>query len=318
MSLKITLTVPGEDGTQDTLELDHNPLYSYKLTSAYALGVIRKEMGWEETDKWADSKRCPEADGTSNQEVASKQVGTFTEFKIQTFQTLTGITDFDQFTCQAWRPKQEPSSYSSVERMHNNVHNFTGTNASIPEKEKVKRRGNMADVQTSSFDPVFWLHHVNCDRLTALWQALNLNCIINEWLSGRDRSVAKVGTEEGGESNLEPWHKSAEHSVSDYYIANDTKELTSTFINGYYYPETPLEYFKDSDQMKRHTTEDIYRLYAPKSLRTPALRAPKANWGSPPDRPVNPTSAVSNTEEGIRHWQVFCGSRTLLSRARCR
>ncbi|UPL00492.1 hypothetical protein LCI18_011426 [Fusarium solani-melongenae] len=299
MSPTITLTVPGDSpDSQKKLKLDHNPLYSYKFTSKFAIDTIQNEMGWEKTDAWAESKRCPEADGRSNQEIANVQVGTFRIFKNQTFQILTAVKDFDQFTCQAWRPKELPYAYNSVEGMHNNIHNYTGTNNTVLFDENTKRLGSMTDVQASSFDPVFWLHHVNCDRLTALWQALNPNCIINEWPSLNDRFVAKEGTNEGGTSNLEPWHKSSAHTMEDYYVANDTKELSSTFLGGYYYPETPLEYFRDPEQMKKYTTRKIYELYAPPNLLPPPLREGKGFKGIQPPVEANPG-------ETTRQWQVF-------------
>ncbi|KAK4696632.1 hypothetical protein P7C71_g1311, partial [Lecanoromycetidae sp. Uapishka_2] len=33
--------------------------------------------------------------------------------------------------------------------------------------------GHMSDVPVAAFDPIFWLHHCNIDRLCAMWQALN-------------------------------------------------------------------------------------------------------------------------------------------------
>ncbi|EOO01105.1 putative tyrosinase protein [Phaeoacremonium minimum UCRPA7] len=306
MSPDITLTIPGtSSGSQDTLYLDHNPLYSYKFTSQYAIDLLQKELNWDTTDAWQESKRCPDADGKSNQEIANVQVGTFHAFKLQTFQALTAINDFDQFTCQAWRHNEGPQAYNSVEGMHNNIHNYTGTNDTVLYDNNTKLTGNMTDVQASSFDPVFWLHHVNCDRITALWQALNPDCIINEWPSLNDRYVAKEGTVEGGQSNLEPWHKTAQHSVSDYYIANDTKELTSTFLGGYYYPETPLEYIQDPVQMKAYTTQKIYELYAPANLLPPALRDSKGGFKAQPPAENIPAGVGANPQESVRHWQVF-------------
>jgi hypothetical protein len=32
----------------------------------------------------------------------------------------------------------------------------------------------------SAFDPIFWMHHCNCDRLFAIWQALNYDVYVSE------------------------------------------------------------------------------------------------------------------------------------------
>lgn len=272
MSPEITLTIPGQkEHTTDTLTLAHNPLYSYRFTSDSAIELMQGELRWHHTDAWAESKRCPEEDGRSNQAVSDKQVGTFTEFKEATFKAITQVTDFDQFTTQAWRENQGPHNYSSIEDMHNNIHNYVGTNDSVLKKLQhnipTSRTGNMTDVQASSFDPIFWLHHVNCDRLAALWQALNPGAVIQEWKSLMGRFTADAETMEGGKSRLEPWHRSSDHSDQDYWIANDTKDLISTFDGGYYYPETPLELLRDPAKMKAYTLKQIYSLYTPQSLR---------------------------------------------------
>ncbi|KAF4444538.1 Di-copper centre-containing protein [Fusarium austroafricanum] len=273
MSPDITLTVPGKSkGVNATKYLEHNPLYSYKFTSPSAIKLLQQEMNWENTDAWTESKRCPDA------------------------------TDFDQFTSKAWRPDGSPHTYTSVEDMHNNIHNYIGTNDTIlndeEEIEITKLMGNMTDVQASSFDPVFWLHHVNCDRLTALWEALNPDCTIAEYPSLLPRYVAVTGIMEGGESSLEPWHQTAQHDMSDYYIANDTKELTSTFKGGYYYPETPLEYIADKQAMKTYTTKQINILYGPKKKRA-VPPPPKGGF-----QDVKPPVAA-NPGPATRYWQVF-------------
>ncbi|KAF5660864.1 tyrosinase precursor [Fusarium heterosporum] len=70
---------------------------------------------------------------------------------------------------------QEVSTgYLSLEYIHNNIHNLTGgSNLKAPGKIGGYGLGHMSDVPVAAFDPVFWLHHCNIDRLLAMWQALN-------------------------------------------------------------------------------------------------------------------------------------------------
>lgn len=296
MSPDITLTVPGKTaGTKETLRLPHNPLYSYQFTSSWATGVIQNEMQWPSTAAWAESKRCPDANGNNHQEIANAQIARVAKhFKTATFDALTNVTNFDQFTTQAWRPKQPVKAYNSVESMHNTIHDYTGTNDSVDQN---KQYGNMSDVQASSFDPIFWLHHVNCDRLTAIWQAMNPNTTIDEFPSQTDRFVKRSGAVEGGTSNLEPWHKSSAHSMTDYYVANDTKELISTFDGGYYYPETPLDLLKKPDQMKTYVTQQVYKLYAPASLLPPAQKV--ASNAATNGKSVNRTATNGTASDSL-------------------
>ncbi|KAI3400373.1 hypothetical protein diail_3390 [Diaporthe ilicicola] len=325
MTPDITLTVPGKQpGTKESLHLTHNPLYSYRFTSKWATQTVQNEMGWASTAVWSESKRCPDANGNSHQEIANAQVSTAAKsFKSSTFDALTHVTNFDQFTCQAWRPKQPVKAYNSVEGMHNTIHDYTGTNDSVDQN---KMYGNMSDVQASSFDPIFWLHHVNCDRLTALWQAMNPNCTIDEFPSLTDRFVKRAGAVEGGTSNLEPWHKSPAHSTADYYVANDTKELISTFGAGYYYPETPLDLLNKPDQMKTYVTQQVYKLYAPPSLHplvqklasATAMSLKSTQGAAANDKQSDSLAGINrqhqqpvsahnrtNTNHDTNHWQVF-------------
>lgn len=52
-------------------------------------------------------------------------------------------------------------SVPSLESTHNTVHNSIC--------------GTMCNLDVSAFDPIFWLHHTNVDRIGALWQAINPN-----------------------------------------------------------------------------------------------------------------------------------------------
>jgi tyrosinase len=108
------------------------------------------------------------------------------------------------------------------------------------------------------------LLHCHIDRLTAIWQAMNYqDTEICELPSYTPRATAVSGTKENGTSNLEPWHSSEKHDTNDYWIANHTKDLDSTFKYGYYYPETPLDLRNDEISMKKYATAQVHELYAP-------------------------------------------------------
>jgi len=63
-----------------------------------------------------------------------------------TAQTAMSNTDFSSFQ-------------SALNSPHGSVHGRVG--------------GNMGSVPYAGFDPIFWLHHANVDRLWAVWQASN-------------------------------------------------------------------------------------------------------------------------------------------------
>ncbi|EFY96910.2 tyrosinase [Metarhizium robertsii ARSEF 23] len=70
----------------------------------------------------------------------------------------------------------KPTEYLSLEMIHNNIHVWTGGWVEGPVTKVTGvpvTAGHMADVPVASFDPIFWLHHCNVDRLLAIWQYLN-------------------------------------------------------------------------------------------------------------------------------------------------
>ena len=100
---------------------------------------------------WTESKRCPNANGDSQMNVADKQIFKRGPTLKKEIFNIMPILDFGQFSCTAWKKKSDPTHYPSLEDAHNTVHNFVGT-----EDTTTAPTGNMTDVYSSSFDPIFW------------------------------------------------------------------------------------------------------------------------------------------------------------------
>ena len=103
---------------------------------------------------------------------------------------------------------------------------------------------------------------------------------IAETESYTDRANAVTGTKESGLSNLEPWHHTSKHNPDDYWIADDTKDFNSTFDNGYYYPETPLEFQKDPVEMRKQAIVQLNYLYGGDEMLA-KMRLPPSERGDP-------------------------------------
>lgn len=65
-------------------------------------------------------------------------------------------------------PAINPAYASSLEKIHDNIHVYTGGD------------GHMGDPNVAGFDPIFFLHHCNVDRILALWQAINYDSYVPE------------------------------------------------------------------------------------------------------------------------------------------
>jgi len=67
-------------------------------------------------------------------------------------------TNYTAFSCSS--PGGRFVTANNVESIHNGIHNSIGG------------YGHMQFPEVSGFDPTFWLHHANVDRLFAMWQAV--------------------------------------------------------------------------------------------------------------------------------------------------
>jgi tyrosinase len=64
--------------------------------------------------------------------------------------------------------------FGALETVHNLIHNFSGgKNPFFGIVKSEAPYGDMQDPGTTAFDPIFWGHHSNCDRLWAEWQRRN-------------------------------------------------------------------------------------------------------------------------------------------------
>ncbi|KAI2628592.1 common central domain of tyrosinase-domain-containing protein [Hypoxylon sp. NC1633] len=96
--------------------------------------------------------------------------GTFADAINRMFSPLYNST-WGTFASTKWWAESQKSistGYMSLEYVHNNVHNVCG-GVSFEDGGV----GHMSDVPVAAFDPLFWLHHCNVDRLLSIWQALN-------------------------------------------------------------------------------------------------------------------------------------------------
>jgi tyrosinase len=78
---------------------------------------------------------------------------------------INQLRSWDDFASHAIQdPRFKGLTVQSIESWHDSIHNLIGTGDGY--------NGQMADTSVAAFDPVFWLHHNNIDRLFAIYQAL--------------------------------------------------------------------------------------------------------------------------------------------------
>jgi tyrosinase len=119
---------------------------------------------------------------------------------------------------------QDDHHFGALEEVHNGMHNFAGGANPFKEPPHSTRTRNaqsidnppfgaMTDGRVTAFDPIFWAHHSNVDRLWYVWQERNpgvnpadLNGILPPWsmTAGDTLNITKFGYEYMKDSHFYP------------------------------------------------------------------------------------------------------------------
>ncbi|GJC86338.1 tyrosinase [Colletotrichum liriopes] len=147
----------------------------------------------------------------------------------------------------------------SIEDFHGKYH------VTIGGPPRTGPTGHMSHIAMAAFDPIFWMHHCQIDRLFAIWQAAN----------GEKHWFNELAPEQQGmgKDNLTPfrkWPLVDNADVENRYWNSDRARNTKDF--GYTYPE--LADGQTGDTVR----EDFAKKYE-WSRRTTAKRV----FGTPPD-----------------------------------
>ncbi|KAF3917096.1 Tyrosinase [Dactylellina cionopaga] len=192
-----------------------NPLYSYKFQDLD--GIVDSPF-----NRMQETFRYPRQTGGryESQPAAlnSAMTGIGGNLRNRVYQLLTSYKQFNQVGTTANRGNN-PNFFDSIEGVHDTVHGTVGSG------------GHMGWVSYSAFDPIFWLHHTNIDRIFALWQGINPTAYTLTGTSGMGTFAIPRGTAENMNTGLAPFRQSGN---SFFTSASVTK--TSAF--GYAYPET--------------------------------------------------------------------------------
>ncbi|OAP63560.1 hypothetical protein AYL99_02787 [Fonsecaea erecta] len=196
----------------------NNPLYTYVFQSDAAgngFPLSDPMANFSETVRWwsPDTK-------SSNQSAATAALlANAPAIQALTYLMFTSVTNYTTFSC-TW-PGGQWLTANNIESIHNSIHNSIGG------------YGHMQFPEVAGFDPSFWLHHANVDRLFAMWQALYPDSYIQPTVNAYGSYYENVGFVDSGTTALAPFHSD---DGSTLFTSDDVRS-TRTF--GYSYPELP-------------------------------------------------------------------------------
>lgn len=136
------------------------------------------------------------------------------------------------------------SGGSSFEDPHGLVHVLVGGS-----------QGTMTPISFSGFDPAFYLHHCNVDRLVAMWQAIYPNAWFTPTTDNSGSWSIYPGTAVTGNTPLAPWTTGDKKTP----WTSNTARYTETL--GYSYPETQKYLFSTPAKYAANVTAAVNKLY---------------------------------------------------------
>lgn len=149
------------------------------------------------------------------------------------------------------------SSANNLEGLHGTIHNLLGGFSTI-DNESVAN-GHMTLTQFSAFDPSFWLHHANVDRVTAIWQVLHEDKYVEADLNSDGSYYLEPNSVDTRQTPLAPFHSGVN---DDMWTATTVRDISTL---GYTYPEL-VETGTNGSSFKAIVLEKINKLYNPNAV----------------------------------------------------
>ncbi|EIM81353.1 Di-copper centre-containing protein [Stereum hirsutum FP-91666 SS1] len=175
---------------------------------------------------WRTTLRHPKPVNSPNAKSDVDELITFLKadhenIKERVHYTLTYVDKWESFSHHS-NSGDDSTTGNSLEAIHDRIHNLVGG------------AGHMGDTAVAGFDPIFWLHHANVDRLLQLWSSRHPGVWVTE---GRDQEgsiTIPPNTVVNDKTELTPLIQTSSGAVSNYWVSANTQ---STNVLNYSYPE---------------------------------------------------------------------------------
>ncbi|ORY72106.1 common central domain of tyrosinase-domain-containing protein [Pseudomassariella vexata] len=273
-----------------------NPLFQYSFKNKRPGGPGTSDFpGYTSApQKYQQTVRQPsKSTGATNTAAANaalqRQAGYLHD---TTYLILTQTTSYAEMSNNGYQGST--TGYGSIENPHGTVHSAVGGVG-----------GHMSYLDYSSFDPIFWLHHCNVDRIFSLWQAVHYDqWDINQRTSAGSFAVT-ANTVETETTKLYPF---SQDKAGNLYTSVDARYTVEDF--GYTYPEI-RPWGKEPEELAAEVRANIRALYDPSGnldRRRRSKNAKRAAAGVGNDLetratdPIDPSNALVNGK--YKSWSL--------------
>ncbi|KAI1828051.1 Di-copper centre-containing protein [Xylaria intraflava] len=238
-----TMNVSGPNGVQNI----SNPLFSFTFSPFN--GSIFPDSPY---NKWNETKRAPypisDPNAISNNSfVAASFDVHLPSYQQRLYNLFTNYPNYTHFSNEGWIGQTTNATHDSIESLHDSVHTVGGGGW-----------GHLAIIAYSAFDPLFFLHHANVDRIFAMWQVIYNDTYVVPTAAVYASHTQNQGDIEDIQTPLKP------------FFVNTTSFWTSGTVRnyetfGYTYPEV-------DNKTRAEVISAINRLYTDFSPATLSFR----------------------------------------------
>ncbi|KAI9508871.1 photo-regulated tyrosinase [Russula earlei] len=185
------------------------------------------------------------------------------------------------------------STSNSLEALHDEVHGTVGG------------RGHMSDPSVAAFDPIFFLHHCNVDRLLSLWEAVNPG----QWVTrgpadSRGTFTIPANADVDDNTDLTPFWD----SQTSFWISSQTKTTKSL---QYSYPEFNNLNLNDTRAVQVAIASYINQKYGRGFFGLPARGRGISLFGQQPPEGIRAAGATVLTETASEVKSVAAAANVL-------
>ncbi|KAK1752501.1 hypothetical protein QBC47DRAFT_59111 [Echria macrotheca] len=250
--------LPASVGEQPYIDIDGpsgmqriaNPLFAYTFTPLNATEFLQRP--W---NTWTSTLRSPTTNDntaqSNNSLVARNLDQNLASISQRLYILFSNYANYTLFSNNAWIPLVSNQSYDSLESLHDTIHNLAGGGGL---GQPNVQGGHMSYIPYSAFDPIFFLHHANVDRIFAIWQTLNPK----SWVLPQAAVLSSYTTSRGEIQN-------STTALTPFYAGSDGTFWTSDSVRdhtkfGYTYAELSGG-AKAGSKARRQVMKAINRLY---------------------------------------------------------
>ncbi|KAH9940686.1 photo-regulated tyrosinase [Amylocystis lapponica] len=240
---KVAIITPASEGQKVFVE---NPIFSYRFHP-----IDPSFSG--PTSLWVETLRHPtnpDADAKSNvkqleQTLDSASAG----IRKSLYNLMTRVNTWEAFSNHT--PGDGGSATASLEGIHDGIHNDVGGFSS---SGNTSYRGHMSDPAVAGFDPIFFLHHSNVDRMLSLWAAIHPTVWVDKGPANEGTWTIATTASVDETTELTPFWS----SQKGYW---NSTQLTQTSPLGYTYPEFNDLDMGDTDAVRLAISHKVNALY---------------------------------------------------------